>query len=103
MLGPGQCGRMAPPTRLRSASRRLISPTGDSQYASADRFMSCAGATLGAVRHSVLSTTPTAEKPALSDEERADRRRRLAERVFSQDGLDRDTLERIEQLTNNES
>lgn len=50
-----------------------------------------------------LSTTPTAEKPALSDEERAERRRRLAERVFSPDGLDRDTLEHIEQLTNNES
>jgi hypothetical protein len=61
------------------------------------------GATLGLVRHSVLSTTPTAEKPALSDEERAERRRRLAERVFSPDGLDRDTLEHIEQLTDNES
>jgi hypothetical protein len=61
------------------------------------------GATLGIVRHSVLSTTPTAEKPALSDEERAERRRRLAERVFSPDGLDRDTLEHIEQLTNDES
>jgi hypothetical protein len=48
------------------------------------------------MRHSVLSTTPTAEKPALSDEERA-------ERVFSPGGLDRDTLEHIEQLTDNES
>jgi hypothetical protein len=45
----------------------------------------------------------TAEKPALSDEERAERLRRLAERMFSQDGLDRDTLEHIEQLTGNES
>jgi hypothetical protein len=53
----------------------------------------------GVVKHSVLGSTPTAEKPALSDEERAERRRRLAERVFSPDGLDRDTLERIEQLT----
>jgi hypothetical protein len=52
---------------------------------------------------SVLSTTPTAEKPALSEEECAERRRRLAERVFSPDGLDRDTLEHIEQLTNDES
>jgi hypothetical protein len=50
---------------------------------------------------SVLSTTPTAEKPALSDEERAERRR-LAERVFSPDGLDRDTLKHIEQPTDNE-
>lgn len=57
----------------------------------------------GVVKHSVLSTTPTAEKPALSDEERAERLRRLAERMFSPDGLDRDTLEHIEQLTGNES
>jgi hypothetical protein len=55
------------------------------------------------VKHSVLSTTPTAEKPALSDEERAERLRRLAERMFNPDGLDRDTLEHIEQLTDNES
>jgi len=65
--------------------------------------MSCPGATLEVVRHSVLSTTPTAEKPALSDEERAERRRRLVERVFSPDGLDRDTLEHIEQVTDNGS
>jgi hypothetical protein len=51
------------------------------------------------MKHSVLTTTPTAEKPALSDEERAERRRRLIERVFSPDGLDRDTLKHIEQLT----
>jgi hypothetical protein len=57
----------------------------------------------GIVRHSVLSTTPTAETPALSDEERAERRRRLVERVFSPDGLDRDTLKHIEQLTADES
>jgi hypothetical protein len=55
------------------------------------------------VKHSVLSTTPTAEKPALSDEERAERRRRFAERVFSPDGLDRETLKHIEQLTDDES
>jgi hypothetical protein len=42
--------------------------------------------------HSVLIKTPTAEKPALSDEQRA-------ERLRSPDGLDRDTLEHIEQLT----
>jgi hypothetical protein len=51
------------------------------------------------VKHSVLSTTPTAEKPALSDEQRAERLRLLAERLHSPDGLDRDTLEHIEQLT----
>jgi hypothetical protein len=55
------------------------------------------------VKRSVLSTTPTAEIPALSDEERAERLRRLAERMFSPDGLDRDTLEHIEQLTGDES
>lgn len=55
------------------------------------------------VKHSVLSTTPTAEIPALDDAERAERLRRLAERMFSPDGLDRDTLEHIEQLTGDES
>jgi hypothetical protein len=55
------------------------------------------------VKHLVLSTTPTAEIPALSDAERAERLQRLAERMFSPDGLDRDTLEHIEQLTGDES
>ncbi|MFZ2114327.1 MAG: hypothetical protein WAU77_11450 [Solirubrobacteraceae bacterium] len=55
------------------------------------------------MKHSVLTTTPTAEKSALSDEERAERLRRLAERMFGPCGLDRDTLEHIEQLTSNES
>lgn len=44
-----------------------------------------------------------AEKPALSDEERAERRRRFTERAFSPDGLNRETLKQIEQLTDNES
>lgn len=51
------------------------------------------------MKYSVLSTTPTAEKPALSQEQRAERLRSLAERLRSPDGLDRDTLEHIEQLT----
>lgn len=54
-----------------------------------------------AMRHSVI-TTPTAETPALSDEERLERRRRFIERAFSPDGLDRDTLAHIEQLTGEE-
>jgi hypothetical protein len=54
------------------------------------------------VKHSVLSTTPTAEKPALTDEQRAERLRLLAERLRSPDGLDRDTLKHIEQLTDAE-
>jgi hypothetical protein len=54
------------------------------------------------VKHSVLSTTPTAEKPVLSDEQRAERLRLLAERLRRPDGLDRDTLEHIEQLTGTE-
>ena len=56
----------------------------------------------GIVKHSAL-TTPTAEKPALSDDERAERLRRLAERMFSADGLDRDTLKHIERVTGDES
>ena len=51
------------------------------------------------VKHSVLSTTPTAEKPALSDEQRAERLRLLAERLRRPDGFDRDTLRHIEKLT----
>jgi hypothetical protein len=54
------------------------------------------------VKHSVLSTTPTAEQPTLSQQERAERLRSLAERLRSPDGLDRDTLARIEQLTDTE-
>jgi hypothetical protein len=54
------------------------------------------------MRHSVIITTPTAETPALSDEERLERRRRFIERAFSPDGLDRDTLAHIEQLTGEE-
>jgi hypothetical protein len=56
----------------------------------------------GIVKYSALSTIPTAETPALSDDERAERRWRLIERVFSPDGLDQDTLEHIEQLTSDE-
>jgi hypothetical protein len=54
------------------------------------------------VKHSVLSTTPTAEQPTLSQQERAERLRSLAERLRSPDGLDRDTLASIEQLTDTE-
>ena len=46
---------------------------------------------------------PVIETPSLSDEERAERLRRLMERVFSPDGLDRSTLEHIEQLTGEDS
>jgi hypothetical protein len=59
-------------------------------------------ATLERVKSSAASTTPTAEKPALSDEQRAARLKLLAERLVSADGLDRDTLARIEQLSGEE-
>lgn len=49
------------------------------------------------VKHSALSTIPTAEKPALSDEQRADRLR-----LRRPDGLDRETLKHVEQLTDAE-
>ena len=51
------------------------------------------------MKRSAASTFPTAEKPLLTDEQRAKRLRLLAERLGSPEGLDRDTLERIEQLT----
>jgi hypothetical protein len=54
------------------------------------------------VKRSTSDTTATAEKPALSDQQRAARLELLAERLLSPDGLDRDTLARIEQLTGDE-
>jgi len=54
------------------------------------------------MKSSAASTTPMAEKPALTDEQRAARLELLAERLLSPDGLDRDTLARIEQLTGEE-
>jgi len=51
------------------------------------------------VKRAAPSTTPTAEKPALADKQRAVRLRLLADRLRHPDGLDRATLARIEQLT----
>ncbi|MGI8729661.1 MAG: hypothetical protein ACR2LK_06655 [Solirubrobacteraceae bacterium] len=48
---------------------------------------------------SVPAATPTAERPALIDQDRAERLGLLAQRLRDPDGLDRDTLARIEQLT----
>lgn len=56
-----------------------------------------------AMKHPVQSTIPGPETPPLSDDERLRRVRRLMERVFSPDGLDRDTLEHIERLTGEDS
>lgn len=50
------------------------------------------------MQRSTATTTPTGETPPLSDEQRAERLRLLAERLRSRDGLDRDTLKRIEHL-----
>jgi len=54
------------------------------------------------VEPSVPATTPTAEKPTLTDQDRAERLAPLAERLRSPEGLDRDTLAQIEQLTGTE-
>ena len=54
------------------------------------------------VSHPPLSTTPTAEKPALSETQRAERLRLLARRLRSPGGLDRDALKHIERLTGDE-
>jgi hypothetical protein len=63
------------------------------------RIVSLVRATLERMKSSSASTAPTAEKPALTDEQRVARLKLLAERLVSSDGLDRDTLARIEQLT----
>ena len=51
------------------------------------------------MKRSTQDTTATAERPAISDQQRAARLELLAKRLLSPDGLDRDTLARIEQLT----
>lgn len=54
------------------------------------------------VTHRLPSTTPTAEKPALSEAQRIERLRLLAKRLRRPEGLDRDVLKHIEQLTGDE-
>jgi len=58
--------------------------------------------TLFAVDPSIPSTTPTAEKPSLSDAERAERLKLLAERLRDPDGLDHEALAKVEQLSVND-
>lgn len=41
------------------------------------------------------STLPTAEKPVLSEKQRAERLRALAKRLRRSDGLDRDALKQL--------
>ena len=48
---------------------------------------------------STKSTTSAAEAPAVAEEERAERLRRLAERLRRPEGLDRDALEQVEALS----
>ena len=54
------------------------------------------------MKRSEPPTIPTVEPPALADDERAARLASLAERLRSPDGLDREALERIEQLRGDE-
>ncbi len=48
---------------------------------------------------SISETTPSAEKPALSDAERAERLRLLAERLRDPEGLDHEALAQVERLS----
>ena len=48
------------------------------------------------------SKIATAEEPTLSDEQRAALLQRLAERLRTTDGLDRDALARVEELSGDE-
>jgi hypothetical protein len=59
-------------------------------------------ATLERVDRLVPSTTPTAEKPPLKDDQREARLKLLAERLRRPDGFDRNTLARIEQLADDD-
>jgi len=54
------------------------------------------------MKRSASPTIATVERPGLADDERAARLASLAERLRSPHGLDRDALERVEQLSGNE-
>jgi len=54
------------------------------------------------VKRPSASTIPTGDAPVLTDDQRNERLRLLAERLRRPDGLDRDTLERIEESTGDE-
>lgn len=57
---------------------------------------------LDSVKRPSTSTAPTAITPVLSDDQRNERLRLLADRLRRPNGLDRQTLERLEQLTDDE-
>jgi hypothetical protein len=59
-------------------------------------------ATLERVKDAAATPVPAPEKPALAADERAERLRRLAQRLRDPDGLDRDTLSQVERLTAHE-
>ncbi len=54
------------------------------------------------MKRSAPPTIATVEPPQLADDERAARLASIAERLRAPDGLDRDALERVEQLPGNE-
>lgn len=72
------------------------------RWAGVTSCRSQAPGTLFIVEPAVPSTTPTAEKPALSDAERAERLKALADRLRDPDGLDHEALAQVEQLKGNE-
>ena len=56
-------------------------------------------ATLKCMKDAAATPVPAPEKPALAEDERAARLRRLAQRLRDPDGLDRETLSQVERLT----
>lgn len=56
----------------------------------------------GTMKRSGPPTAATVGKPAIDDKQRVERLVLLAERLRNPDGLDRDTLDRIEQLPGDE-
>jgi hypothetical protein len=51
------------------------------------------------MKDAAATPVPAPEKPALAEDERAARLRRLAQRLRDPDGLDRETLSQVERLT----
>lgn len=85
-----------------SSHRQWILAVGLPPWAGVASCRSQVPGTLFIVEPPVPSTTPTAEKPALSDAERAERLKLLAERLRNSEGLDHEALKQVEQLKGNE-
>lgn len=85
-----------------TSSHRTVDTADRPNTAGAATLAASDAGTLDAVDPSLPSTSLTAEKPKLTDAERAERLKLLAERISDPDGLDREALAQVEQLNDDE-